>query len=163
MPRADNTAYLARAAAQRHQDALSRANNTLKHLKHTGQPVTFTAVAAAAGVSRSWLYRHPEITDQIARLRNASTQPGTTPPAQRATTESLRARLDSYHAEITRLRAENATLREQVARRLGHQRAAPTNAHSTSSKPTSTHPEPHVNDMSTTQKRAPTRVSPLRA
>ena len=44
------------------------------------------------------------------------------PAAQRASTESLRQRLDSARDEITRLRADNAALRRQLARSLGEQR-----------------------------------------
>ena len=123
MPRADNAPFLAQAAAARHQDTLSKATEAIERLDKSGQPVTFSAVAAAAGVSRAWLYRNPGVRDLITRLR---TQPARTPStraAQRATADSLRARLDAAHEEITRLRAENATLREQAARHLGQQRA----------------------------------------
>ncbi len=41
----------------------------------------------------------------------------------------LRARLHTARAEITRLRAENATLRDQAARHLGEQRAASHHTH----------------------------------
>jgi regulator of replication initiation timing len=46
------------------------------------------------------------------------------PSAERATTDSLRQQLHTYRQEITRLRAENQTLREQLTRRLGAERAA---------------------------------------
>jgi hypothetical protein len=57
------------------------------------------------------------LAEQTATARTASTR-----AAQRATAESLRARLDAAHEEITRLRAENAALRQQAARRIGQQR-----------------------------------------
>ena len=123
MTRADNTRHLAQAAASRHQATLTKASNTIERLDRSGQPVTFSAVAAAAGVSRTWLYRNPSVRDLITRLRTEPSQPASTPAAQRATAESLRARLDAARQEITRLRAENATLREQAARHLGQQRA----------------------------------------
>ena len=123
MTRADNTRHLAQAAASRHQATLTKASNTIERLDRSGQPVTFSAVAAAAGVSRTWLYRNPSIRDLITRLRTEPSQPASTPATQRATAESLRARLDAARQEITRLRAENATLREQAARHLGQQRA----------------------------------------
>jgi hypothetical protein len=44
------------------------------------------------------------------------------PAAQRATNNSLRQRLDGARDEITRLRADNANLRDQLARTLGEQR-----------------------------------------
>jgi hypothetical protein len=123
MNQADNTRFLAQAAARRHQAALAKASHAIERLDRSGQPVTFSAVAAAAGVSRAWLYRNPGVRDLITRLR---TQPARTPStraAQRATADSLRARLDAAHQEITRLRAENTALRQQAARHLGQQRA----------------------------------------
>lgn len=124
MTRADNTRYLTDAAARRHQATLTKASDAIAHLDSSGQPVNFSAVAAAAGVSRASLYRDPDIRDLISRIRSAPSRTANTRTAQRATAESLRARLDTAHAEITRLRAENAMLREQTARRLGEQRAA---------------------------------------
>jgi predicted nuclease with TOPRIM domain len=123
MTRTDNTRYLTRAAAGRHQATLTKASHAIEHLDRSGQPVTFSAVAAAAGVSRTWLYRNPSIRDLITRLRGKPSQTASTPAARRSTAESLRARLDAARQEITRLRAENATLREQAARHLGQQRA----------------------------------------
>ena len=128
MTRADNTHYLARAAAGRHQAALKKAVDAIEHLDRSGQPVTFSAIAATAGVSRTWLYRNPGVRDLITRLRSEPPRAATTRPAQRATAESLRARLDAARQEISRLRAENATLREQAARHLGQQRSRETAA-----------------------------------
>jgi hypothetical protein len=123
LTRADNTRYLARAAADRRQATLTRASDAIERLDRCGQPVTFSAVAAAAGISRTWLYRNPATRDLITRLRSQPSPTATTPTAQRATAESLRARLDAARQEITRLRAENATLRDHAARHLGQQRA----------------------------------------
>jgi Family of unknown function (DUF6262) len=122
MTRADNTRFLAQAAARRHQAALANASQAIERLDRSAQPVTFSAVAAAAGVSRAWLYRNPDIRDLITRLRTEPARTASTRAAQRATAESLRARLDAAHEEITRLRAENAALRQQAARRIGQQR-----------------------------------------
>jgi uncharacterized protein DUF6262 len=123
MTRADNTPFLARAAAARRQDTLSKATEAIERLDKSGRQVTFSAVAAAAGISRTWLYRNPGTRDLINRLRSEPRSAASTKAAQRATAESLRARLDAAHEEINRLRAENATLREQAARHLGQQRA----------------------------------------
>jgi Family of unknown function (DUF6262) len=123
MTRADNTRFLAQAAARRHQAALAKASHAIERLDRSGQPVTFSAVAAAAGVSRAWLYRNPGVRDLITRLRTQPARTASTRAAQRATADSLRARLDAAHQEITRLRAENTTLRQQAARHLGQQRA----------------------------------------
>jgi hypothetical protein len=45
--------------------------------------------------------------------------------AQPTSVASLRQRLDNARTEITRLQSENHTLRNQLARHLGTQRAAP--------------------------------------
>ena len=92
MTHADNTRYLAQAAAGRHRATLNKASNAIEHLDRSGQPVTFSAVAAAAGVSRTWLYRNPGIRDLITRLRTQPSRTTSTRAAQRATAQSLRAR-----------------------------------------------------------------------
>jgi hypothetical protein len=156
MTRADNTRHLVRAAAERHQAILKRAAAAITSLESTGQPVNFSSVAATAGVSRASLYRNPGIRDLISRIRSGPSPSATTRAAQRATAESLRIRLDTARAEITRLRAENTMLREQAARHLGEQRATP--APPSPAQPRS-RPEPHVSDMSPTQKPLATRAS----
>jgi len=126
MSRPDNSHYLLRAAVARHDVSVERTRAVLQELDRTGQPVTVSAVARAAAVSRSWLYTQPELRDAITRLRAASTAtPRTSLPAvQRATSESLRQRLDATRIEMSRLRADNLSLREQLARSLGDARAS---------------------------------------
>ena len=76
-------------------------------------------------MSRSWLYRQPQLRDEITRLRDTATgRPGTLPTVERATADSLRQQLRTYRDEITRLRTENQELRDQLARHLGAARAA---------------------------------------
>ena len=118
------TTALAAAAHQRTHDTRHRAVEALRHLDTDGQTITFNSVAHQAGVSRSWLYRQPDLRAEINRLRTPAHAP--TPPvpsAQRASTDSLRQRLDTTLAEIHRLKIENQQLREQLARRYGQQRA----------------------------------------
>ena len=124
MRRADNSAFLAQANARRHQAALSAAHHAIQQLQRQGRPVTFSTVAQSAGVSRGWLYRQDQIRDLISKQRTLK-PPATRLTAQRATADSLRQRLDAARAEITRLRAENHSLREQLARQLGLQRTQP--------------------------------------
>lgn len=123
MTRADNTHHLLRAATARHDAALQRGRDAIEDLNRVGQPITFTTVARAAHVSRGWLYSQPDLRDAIIQLRrDPAADKLTIPAAQRASTESHRQRLDSARDEITRLRAENAALRGQLARTLGEQR-----------------------------------------
>jgi hypothetical protein len=124
MTRTDNTRYLRLAAQARHDQAVQRAHDAIRTLDRYGHPITFTTVAATGHVSRTWLYRHPELRALIANRQR--TRPGANiPAAQRATTESTTARHDALRAEIEHLRAENAILRDLVARALGQRRAEP--------------------------------------
>lgn len=123
MNRADNSAFLAQANARRHQAALAAAHHAIDQLRREGKPVTYAAVAHAAGVSRTWLYSQDQIRDLISDLRKD--EPPAARTAQRASTNSLRQRLDTACAEITRLRTENRSLRDQLARQLGLHRMQP--------------------------------------
>ena len=120
MSSTDPTSPLARAAARRHERALHAATAAIERLDRDAQPINFSIVAEQAGVSRGWLYRQPEIRERIARLRN-SRQPAIR-AGQRASADSLRQRLDAATDEISRLRSDNAALRDQLARLLGAQR-----------------------------------------
>jgi hypothetical protein len=124
MNRADNSAFLAQANARRHQAALAAAHHAIDQLRREGKPVTYAAVAHAAGVSRTWLYSQEQIRDLISDLRQHE-PPAAALTAQRASTSSLRQRLDTACAEITRLRTENRSLRDQLARQLGLHRMQP--------------------------------------
>jgi hypothetical protein len=121
--RVDNTRYLAEAAAERHRAARRRATGAIEHLDRCGEAVTFAAVSRAGSVSRAWLYRQVDLRAAIIRLRPTDGRPAPATAANRASSDSLRQRLDATRNEITKLRAENARLREQVARSLGEQRA----------------------------------------
>jgi hypothetical protein len=131
--RPDNAAPIIAAARHRRELTRARAVQALRELDRTGAPVTFAALAAKAGVSRSWLYAQPDIRDQIVRLREATSRSpaAPVPAAQRTTDASLLRRLEAAHAERRRLQEENTRLRQeiaragrQVARALGEQRQA---------------------------------------
>ena len=60
------------AARQRHELTRAKVLKALRELDRAGTPVTFQTVAAAAGVSRSWLYTQPDIRTDVQRLREAT-------------------------------------------------------------------------------------------
>ena len=122
MTRADNSSFLAQANARRHQAALSAAHRAIEQLQRQGRAVSFSSIAQSAGVSRGWLYRQDQIRDLISRQQALKPPAARRAAAHRATADSLRQRLDAARAENTRLRAENRTLRDQLARHLGLQR-----------------------------------------
>jgi len=124
--RADDLTPLAIAAARRHELTRARAIQALRELDGAGAAITFASVAAAAGISRSWLYTQPDIRSEIQRLRGPTARtPATAIPArQRATDASLRSRLAAALERNRILAEENTRLRRQLARALGDQRSA---------------------------------------
>jgi hypothetical protein len=104
-------------AAARRQDSLRRRQRVLAaldRLSGAGEEISVAAVARAAGVDRSFLYRHHDLRAQILQ-RAAQVQPDVSVPR---TTQVSR---QSLLADLANLRAHNERLRRQVgklARRL---------------------------------------------
>jgi hypothetical protein len=126
----DNAVPLIAAAARRHELTRAKAVRAVRELDQAGTPITFEAVARAAGVSRSWLYAEADLRSEIERLRDATRR--TPPPSpsiprtQRASDASLRTRLEAALRRNQELTQENQRLRRQLAHALGDQRTAPT-------------------------------------
>ena len=92
----------------------------VRKLDRAGQPVTVAGVAALAGVDRTYIYDHPDLLEEIRRVRTTTAAKLVPrPAADRATIASLQARLSSAHEEIARLKAENSKLRDSLAIALG--------------------------------------------
>ncbi len=125
--RPDNAEALILAARRRRELARSKAVRALRELDRAGTPVTFEAVARAAGVSRSRLYAQPDLRAEIQRLREATSRAATPPiPArQRASDASLLRRLAEASQRNRQLAEENSRLRRQLAHALGEQRTSP--------------------------------------
>lgn len=125
--RADNTGYLRAAARRRAEDTRLRALAALRRLDADGAPITFEALARAAGVSRSWLYAQPDLRAEIHRLRDRHRPPAAPalpPDRQRASEASLLRRLQAATDRIHRLEDDNRHLRDALAAALGHRRTA---------------------------------------
>ena len=119
---AERTQAIRAAAATRSADAAARARRVLRELSGRGARVNFAAVAAGAGVSRQFLYTHPELRQEIEQLRDEQHSGlSRLPLAERASDASIRARLRAALDDNQRLREENARLREELA--LAHGRA----------------------------------------
>jgi predicted RNase H-like nuclease (RuvC/YqgF family) len=111
------------AASARSLVVVERARRALRELDRRGATISFQAVAAEAGVSRAFLYGHPELRAAIEQLRDQHQHaPSRLPRHERASEESLRARLRGALEENTRLRAENTQLRDELANAHGEVR-----------------------------------------
>lgn len=142
----DNSRFIVHAAKERHRTSVERVREVLRRFDRDGTPVTFVAVAAAASVSRPWLYREPTLRAEILRCRSTAAAPPTplVPAAQRATSESQRRKIEALNEELRSSREDNARLRSQLERSLGEERLA------TATRRTATTIAP-VGDMSPTR------------
>jgi hypothetical protein len=115
---------LGAATTRRSQAAQTRAKTALRALNARGEPITFQAVAQAAGVSRQRLYTQAQLRVEIEQLRAADANLGDRPvPArERASENSLRHRNRALLEENQRLRAELAAVKDELAVALGELR-----------------------------------------
>ena len=105
--------------------ARQRAAEAVRQLERERQPITFTAVAARARVSRQWLYTQPELRQAIERLRHQTDTGRAAPARQRASHASLQQRVELLLAENRRLRAEITDLKAELAIAHGRRRVEP--------------------------------------
>ena len=107
--------------ATRRRDSTRRRQrvlNALKQLSATGEEVSVSAVARAAGVDRSFLYRHHDLRAQI-HTRAAGPTP--TPVSAKASRQSLLADLANLRDQARRLRQHNASLTARLSELLGQE------------------------------------------
>jgi hypothetical protein len=112
MAATDQAAAMVAAARRRHEETFRKAIEAIRRLDAAGEPITFAAIAADAGISRAWLYREPGVRAEIDGLRRPSRQSGRRerPAAERATADSLHAQLDALRSLEAELLAENKRL-----------------------------------------------------
>ncbi|MBK7723458.1 MAG: transposase [Austwickia sp.] len=104
---ADHIQQLTTHARRRSEQTQRRARQALAALAGSGQDVTVAVLAKNAGVSRSWVYTQPDLLERVEELRHASARATkTSPPAGRASLESLNRRLELAHmgSKSSRLR-----------------------------------------------------------
>lgn len=121
---ADNSAALRRARRQDSRDKRRRAAEALTAMDHSGEPVTFPAVARRAGVSVSLLYADAELSAAIATTRHRQRQAGADrawrlPARSLVTEQSLRTELANAKERARRLTEEVTLLRDRLGRQLG--------------------------------------------
>jgi hypothetical protein len=120
---ADAPSRLADAAAQRANDAQTRARRALAELDSADEKITFAAVARRARVSRQFLYSRDTLRTEIAQLRTTHARSSSAlPPHIGASDDSLRTRLRAALDDNRRLRSELTRLRAELAVALGRNR-----------------------------------------
>jgi len=113
-----------RLAALRRLDSADKARRVLAALDATlgtGEPLTIAALARRAGVSRRFIYDHPELRAEAGRrsAQAADRHTAATTASARVTVASLRADLTNAKAASHRLTTEHAALSRRLGQLLG--------------------------------------------
>jgi Family of unknown function (DUF6262) len=112
------TGPMIHARRQDSQAKRTRVLTTLKRMLDDGTPITFASVARHATVS-TWLVYAPGIREAVADAQARQHSHRTVGAPARPDTCGLMADLALAHAEITRLRAEQAGHQQQLRKALG--------------------------------------------
>ncbi|WP_262491177.1 DUF6262 family protein [Mycobacterium simiae] len=116
-----NRSRSAAMAAGRRADSLRRRQRVLKTLNdaHAGQhEITVSAIAQAAGVDRSFLYRHRDLLEQI---HAAATEPTNKLAVGGVSTASLQTDLLNAQQRAARLASRVQQLENRLSAALGEQ------------------------------------------
>jgi hypothetical protein len=105
-----NTIGMHKALRDRRNLTVQRINKMLEELSGQDYPITFSNIAKLGGVSKAWLYRHPEIKQKIDELRSGSDNE----IFYQVRPESKKTLISSLRARIKDLEAENSQLRKQL-------------------------------------------------
>jgi hypothetical protein len=94
---------------------------TLEAMIAAGEAPVVSVLARRAGVSRRFVYDHPELRAEVARRASqiADRQAGAITAGSRTTTASLRADLENAKAANRRLEADLAALRRRLGELTG--------------------------------------------
>lgn len=100
---------------RRHDRVLAALAAAVEH----GDEITITSIARAAGVDRTFLYRHHDLADQVHAAQTHP--PGATDAEHGVTRASLHADLLAAQQRCTRLAARTRQLEDRLSELLGDQ------------------------------------------
>jgi Family of unknown function (DUF6262) len=125
---AEQAAHLARIRRADTEAKTARLLATLDAFIVAGQAPVVSVLARRAGVSRRFVYDHPELRAEIARRTSqlADRQAGAITASYRTTTASLRADLENAKAANRHLQADLTALRRRLGELTGRQVLAET-------------------------------------
>lgn len=109
---ADNSTHLITAARRRHDQAHERVVHALRAARAEDRRLSVSALAAAARVSRSFLYANPALIQALQDLGPRELTQAD--PRRQASQQSLLARIAALNEKNKALRAENTDLRRRL-------------------------------------------------
>ena len=112
-----NTSGLEAHAQHKRESALKRTEEAIARLQSDKRPVNFKTVSEESGVSRTWLYKEPEIKARINEIKNKK---NTKSRSKKATTHQGNnhpidtSQIDELKTKVRKLETENYTLRNHL-------------------------------------------------
>ncbi len=133
-----NTQALTEATRRRHETAEKAVQRALREVRKSRTPITVNGIAAAAGVSTDFIYRHRELRPEVEALRRARSSPSAPAVGDHPDTDAAESTLvrrlsqqlsdvrRKHHEELAELRCaleaahgELLVLRRQLSERPG--------------------------------------------
>lgn len=112
-----NTSGLEAHAQQKRESALKRTEDAIARLVREKRPVNFKSVSEESGVSRTWLYKEPEIKTKINQIKNqrSSKSRSTSCTVDSSSHQSIDTSvIDELKKKIKKLETENYALRNHL-------------------------------------------------
>ena len=118
---AEHVSHLSRLRRADSEAKAARLLATLEAMVGAGETPVLSVLARRAGVSRRFVYDHPELRAEVARRASqlVDRQTGAIATSARTTTASLRADLENAKAANRRLEADLAALRRRLGELTG--------------------------------------------
>jgi hypothetical protein len=118
-----NTSGMVAHAHRRKEEKRLRVDEVITRLVRERQTINFNAVAIAAGVSKAYLYSHPDLRQRIEALRQQEMEQAIRGRVDRLATGKTDASKDlvilAKDRRIKELEAENRKLQQQLKIALG--------------------------------------------
>ncbi|EKU96895.1 hypothetical protein Lepto7375DRAFT_0816 [Leptolyngbya sp. PCC 7375] len=108
-----NTQGLTDSAQRKRQETFKKVDKGIQQLIKNQHPITFSAVAEVAGVSKAWLYKEASVKQRIEQLRDQSRQTGPSQRRESVSEKSLRGLNQTLRTRLQTVEAENRELRRQ--------------------------------------------------
>lgn len=120
--------HLARIRRADSKAKSARVRAAIDAMVAAGEPLAIAALARKAGVSRRFVYDHPELRAEVDRRADESAEryAASLSAGARVSAASLRADLENAKARNQRLEAELASLRRRLGAEIGEQVLAET-------------------------------------
>ena len=109
-----NTEGLKVHAQQKRVETIERTEKAIQQLIKDKQRINFNTVAAAAGVSKAWLYDEPDMRERIEHLRKQVIPKTPINPKGKMSLESQSSTIDTLKRRIGQLEGENKELTAKV-------------------------------------------------